>query len=217
MKYKNLIFDFDGVLAESVHIKTQAFYKLYVPYGKKVAEKVVKHHNANCGMSRFEKFPYYHKTFLNIDLSERDVENLSNNFSKLVIDAVVDADEVPGALWFLQKYLNESKYWIVSATPTDEINEIAEKRGISDFFKSIYGSPEEKSSIVKSIIKNNELKDYETVFFGDALSDYNAAKSNNIDFMLRQTKGNKIIFQEYTGLIHFNDFHELKRILQRIN
>jgi len=67
MKYKNIIFDFDGVLAESVHIKTQAFYKLYEPFGVNVAEKVVQHHKANGGMSRFEKFPYYHKILLNKD------------------------------------------------------------------------------------------------------------------------------------------------------
>ena len=41
MKYKNIIFDFDGVLAESVHIKTHAFYLLYKQFGKEIAEKVV--------------------------------------------------------------------------------------------------------------------------------------------------------------------------------
>jgi len=205
------------VLAESFHIKTQAFYQLYEKYGKEIAEKVVRHHKENGGMSRFEKFPYYHKTFLNIGLDENGIEKLSDEFSKIVVDAVVDADEVPGALWFLNKYQQVSKYWIASATPTNEINRIAEKRGISDYFISIYGSPENKSSIVSNIINKNRLKNSETIFFGDAMSDYIAAKDNNIDFMLRQTKGNKIIFQEYTGLIRFNDFHELKRILQRIN
>ena len=87
MKYKNIIFDFDGVLAESVQIKTQAFYSLYVRYGKEIADQVVIHHKENGGMSRFEKFSYYHKTFLGIDLSKNDVQILSADFSKLVIDA----------------------------------------------------------------------------------------------------------------------------------
>ena len=85
MEFNNLIFDFDGVLAESVHIKTHAFYKLYEKYGNEIAEKVVKHHKANGGMSRFDKFPYYHKTFLNIELTNEDIEILSNNFSNMVI------------------------------------------------------------------------------------------------------------------------------------
>jgi len=213
MKYKNIIFDFDGVLAESVHIKTQAFYSMYVGYGEEIADQVVIHHKGNGGMSRFEKFPYYHKTFLDIDLSKKDVQILSADFSKLVIDSVVDADEVLGALWFLKKYQNQCKFWIVSATPMDEINEIAYRRGISEYFIKIYGAPESKSSIAKNIINENQLINSETVFFGDALSDYNAANNNNIDFVLRTTDDNFSLFQNYNELIRYSDFYELKKLL----
>jgi len=217
MKYKNIIFDFDGVLAESVHIKTQAFYSMYVRYGKEIANQVIIHHKENGGMSRYEKFPYYHKTFLDIDLSTKDVQTLSADFSKMVIDSVVDSDEVSGALWFLKKYQNKCNYWIVSATPTEEINEIAKRRKISEYFMQIYGSPEKKSSIVKNIINETGLIIDETVFLGDATSDYNAAKDNNIDFMLRQTDENQSLFNRYNRIIRFHDFHELETILKGIN
>jgi len=217
MKYKDIIFDFDGVLAESVHIKTEAFYHLYERYGKDISEKVVEHHKANGGMSRFEKLSYYHKTFLNIDLNKNDIEKLCDDFSNLVIDRVVNADEVPGALQFLKKYQKVSNYWIASATPTDEINEIARRREMSDYFISIYGSPEKKSSVVNRIINENDLVNNEIVFFGDAMSDYKAAKDNNINFMLRQTDENQSLFYDHTGLICFNDFYELDSILEKIN
>jgi len=201
-------------LAESVHIKTQAFYKIYEQYGKNIAEKVVAHHESNGGMSRFEKFPYYHKAFLDIDLSKNDVEVLSADFSKLVIDSVVDTDEVSGALWFLNKYKRVSKYWIASATPTDEINEIAKKRGIADYFIRIYGSPNNKKEIVKNILKENNLKHNETVFLGDAMSDFKGAQENNIDFMLRLTKENEGLFVKYSAIMRFIDYYQLDRILQ---
>ena len=54
------VFDFDGVLADSVNIKTLAFYELYKEYGGSISSKVVEHHEANGGMSRFDKFKYYH-------------------------------------------------------------------------------------------------------------------------------------------------------------
>lgn len=201
------------MLAESVHIKTQAFYELYEQYGKDIAEKVVAHHIANGGMSRFEKFPYYHKAFLNIDLSKNDIEKLSNVYSKMVVDTVVEADEVPGATWFLNKYHKVSHYWIVSATPTDEINEIAKRREISEYFIKIYGSPEKKIPIVTNIINEHELVTNETVFLGDAMSDFKAATNNNIDFILRQCNNNYILFREYPEIISFNDFYELEKIL----
>ena len=59
-KSELLIFDFDGVLANSVEVKTRAFALLYKPYGEKVVEKVLEHHTANEGISRFDKISYYH-------------------------------------------------------------------------------------------------------------------------------------------------------------
>ena len=46
-----ILFDFDGVIADSVHVKTEAFAKIYEPYGKEVVNRVVTHHIANGGVS----------------------------------------------------------------------------------------------------------------------------------------------------------------------
>jgi len=208
MKYKNIIFDFDGVLAESVHIKTQAFYKMYEPFGVNVAEKVVQHHKTNGGMSRFEKFPFYHKTFLNLDLNNNDIESLTTMFSNIVVLDVINSNEVRGATWFLKKYSNENK-WIVSATPKDEIRKIIKKRNMDNHFIKVYGSPDRKTSIVEKIINENCLIRDETIFLGDALSDYNAATENDIDFALRKTPENKKLFSKNPNLIRFIDFYEL--------
>ena len=56
---KNIIFDYDGTIADSVNIKTEAFAELYRNYGKDIESKVVKYHLNNGGVSRFEKFKYY--------------------------------------------------------------------------------------------------------------------------------------------------------------
>ena len=62
---KGIIFDFDGVIAESVQVKSDSFAALYKPYGLDIVKKVVEHHEANGGMSRFYKFRLYHESFLN--------------------------------------------------------------------------------------------------------------------------------------------------------
>ena len=38
---KNIFFDFDGVIAESVSAKTEAFREMYLPYGIDIANQVV--------------------------------------------------------------------------------------------------------------------------------------------------------------------------------
>ena len=62
---KAIIFDFDGVIVESINVKKEAFEKLYQKYGDEIVYKVIAHHMANGGMSRFEKInPQQTKLFI---------------------------------------------------------------------------------------------------------------------------------------------------------
>ena len=77
MRYNNIkaiIFDFDGVISESVNVKTKTFAKLYLKYGKEISEKVVDHHLLNGGISRFVKFQLYHEKFLGIKLNNQQIK-----------------------------------------------------------------------------------------------------------------------------------------------
>ena len=69
-----VFWDFDGVIKDSVPVKTEAFRKLFLSYGADITDKVVKHHLANGGVSRFKKIPYYFKEYIGKD-SKTIVEN----------------------------------------------------------------------------------------------------------------------------------------------
>ena len=60
-KYDLIFWDFDGVIKESVSVKTDAYLELFRPYGSDVCKQVKNHHLANGGMSRFDKIPLYLK------------------------------------------------------------------------------------------------------------------------------------------------------------
>ena len=45
-KYELVFWDFDGVIKESVSVKTDAFVDLFRPFGSDVCEQVRKHHLA---------------------------------------------------------------------------------------------------------------------------------------------------------------------------
>ena len=92
--FQVILFDFDGVLAESMNVKTQAFAKLYEEYGSEIVEKVIKHHIENGGVSRYKKFQYYHKFFLGKELNKKELEGLAQKFSDIVINKVIESDWV---------------------------------------------------------------------------------------------------------------------------
>ena len=59
-----VVFDFDGVLAESVDVKTRAYALLFQDEGGDVVRQVVDFHLKNGGVSRFEKFRCYYSDIL---------------------------------------------------------------------------------------------------------------------------------------------------------
>jgi len=67
---KAIIFDFDGVLVESVDIKTKAFAGLFEHEGDSIVRRVVAYHIKNAGVSRFEKFRHIYKEMLDRELTE---------------------------------------------------------------------------------------------------------------------------------------------------
>lgn len=215
MKIKNIFFDFDGVIAESVNVKTRAFYQMYEKFGKDIAEKVVAHHKSHGGMSRFEKFKLYHKNFLNIDLTEDQIHDLASRFSGLVKQGVIDAPEVPGVRDFLEKYHRIMNFWIISGTPTDEIRDIVKQKNMGHFFKECFGSPRKKNDWVKELMKQYHLQKTATVFVGDAKSDYQAALDNEIGFILRETPEGQSIFQDI-NVPRFSTFPRFERILEML-
>ena len=98
-QFSAIIFDFDGVIAESVEIKTEAFRDMYAPYGKEVSDKVVDHHLKNGGMSRFEKIPFYHRSFLGKDLSKSQIVDLGKHLAMQVAASSplsIDKDDLDG-------------------------------------------------------------------------------------------------------------------------
>ncbi len=202
---KAIIFDFDGVIAESVQVKTDAFSELYSSYGKNVVEKIIKHHEANGGISRFEKIKYYHKTFINIVLTEREIKALAERFSELVVNKVIEAPYIPGSLEFIDRNYEKYKQFISTGTPTEEIKQILIAKKINHYFTGVFGSPEKKINHINQILSTYNLKSNEVIFIGDSNTDLEAAKKTNICFILVKNKFNVELAQDYNGHI-INDF-----------
>jgi beta-phosphoglucomutase-like phosphatase (HAD superfamily) len=182
MKYKAYIFDFDGVLADSVEVKTKAFAKLFDKYGKTVQNKVVEHHLNHGGMTRVEKFKLYFKEFLKKPLTELGLQKLCDEFSGIVVDQVVSAPEIDGAEEFVRNKCQMAPCFVNSATPDIEIKEIIRRRGCSEYFVEVLGSNYSKTENLTHILKKYHIEPERSVFFGDATSDYQAAINCGVTF-----------------------------------
>ena len=205
---KGIIFDFDGVIAESVQIKTDAFAELYEPYGKEIVKKVIGHHEANGGISRYEKIKLYHESFLRKAIKKEEILELTNQFSELVLDKIINAPYVPGALEYIQICYEEYKLFISTGTPTEEIKQILRGRKIIQYFTNVYGSPDKKNIHINNILSTYGISSNELIFYGDSKSDFDAAVNANIAFVLIKNSFDKKLTDTYRGEI-INNFKGL--------
>lgn len=196
---KGIIFDFDGVIAESVQVKTDAFSSIYKPYGKDVVDKVVNHHLENGGISRFEKIKFYHENFLKTSITFNEISKLADNFSKIVVKKVVASSYVPGVLEYIKNSYKKYTLFISTGTPTKEIKKILELRKINNYFTNVYGSPETKNTHIKKLQLKYKLNSNELIFYGDSSSDLNAAKKANINFILVKNIHNNRLSSSFEG------------------
>lgn len=221
---KAIIFDFDGVLVESVDIKTKAFTKLFKTEGKDIVEKIVDYHLKNAGVSRFEKIRYIYKNILNRDLSEKTFDYLCQQFSHLVVNEVINAPFIKGAKEFLDNYSKSYQCFVASATPENEIKEIINRRNMDRYLKGVYGAPQKKEDIVREILavssvlspQPSSLNPQSFVYVGDALSDYRAAIANQVNFIAMINSDNKALFKDI-DCIKIEDLSTLKYILDKLD
>lgn len=176
-------FDFDGVLADSVEVKTRAFAMLFEPYGSEIVSQVVDHHRRHGGMTRVEKFRYYYKEFIKETLTDEILTDLCLQFSQLVVDEVVKSPEIRGAKAFLTKWHDHIPCFVISATPDDEIRVIIRRRGLEGFFQEVLGSSASKSENLKTLLDKYGFEPARCIFFGDAESDYRAARNYGVEFV----------------------------------
>jgi len=211
---KAIIFDFDGVILESLDVKTEAFKRLYKPHGSSISNKVAEHHIANGGVSRYEKIKIYHKEYLGKDIDDNTLGEIAQHFSEMVVDEIIKVPFVGGAKQFIKDNYKRYLMFISSATPTKELKYICRKRKISKYFQGIFGSPNSKSKHISFIMDNWSLNNNEIVFIGDSSSDLNAAKTHNLTFIARVSSvSNNLLNEKYT----LNDLNKLDKIISIID
>ena len=210
MKYKHIIFDFDGVLVESNEIRFEGFRSLFKNYPNSQVNQLVDFAKANGGVSRYEKIKYFFNVVRNESLSNKEVSELASQFSRLVKQKVIDAKPVPGSIKFLSDHLSDFDFSIVSGSDEKELREVCKHRGLHSSFKQILGSPTPKEENIATLLKHFQWEKKSTVYIGDSNNDYDAAKINGISFIGRCSG---LVDWEHMNVKYITDLSSLAPLL----
>ena len=182
-KIKNILWDFDGVILDSMEIRDYGFSKIFEYYPKNLVEEFLKYHRLNGGLSRFHKIRYFYENILNEEISEDKIKAFTNKFTIIMKEELANKKYlIQESLKFIKLNHRNYNFHIVSGSENHELNFLCHKLDITEYFISINGSPTPKNDLVKNLLDKEQYKTNETILIGDSVNDYEAAKSNQIEF-----------------------------------
>jgi len=185
---KNIfIFDFDGVIVDSMISKGKSFCNLFDNLNAKDKKMIINYHLENGSLSREKKIRYIINNILKINLSNiekekfitRKVTNFKLEYEKMYLRIKL----VKGIKRYLN-YLNSlnKKIFIVSSAPLNEIRNICINNDILKYFHKIYDNKKTKNKHFNAILSSFNNNNLDMIYFGDSLFDFKVASFFNIDF-----------------------------------
>lgn len=182
-KYKNFLFDCDGVILDSNQIKSEGFRIALSNEDTKLVDQFLDYHKDNQGIDRYNKIKFFLSEIKKVEYCDKDFNFIIKKYSDYCLKELVRAPLVQGITEFLE-YLKQEKRncFVVSGSDQVELREIFRVKGLDSYFSGIYGSPETKIMILNKLFQDDLIND-SSIFYGDAKSDMLAAENHSIEFI----------------------------------
>jgi HAD superfamily hydrolase (TIGR01549 family) len=208
-----IIFDFDGVIVDSVDIKGEAFCHLFRQQPEEIRQQIADLHANHAGMTRHEKFKIICQEFLNQPATAADLERLSAEFSRFCVEKIISTAYIRGAFEFISKHHTDYDLYVASSAPESELKEIVNRRGIDGFFKGVFGTPRKKAEICREIMQMGKLAPEHVAFIGDSITDLEAATQCGTHFIGRVDHNSKDLLCSEPLKIKLSDLTNLNEVL----
>jgi phosphoglycolate phosphatase-like HAD superfamily hydrolase len=187
MALELVVFDCDGVLLESVEVKTRAFARTVEEHGPAAVGRMLEYHAAHGGVSRFRKFEWFCTEVLGRPARQEDLQAMGERFARLAFEEVMAAPCVPGALETVEALHGRVPLYVASGAPHDELNTVLSARGLAARFDGVFGSPPHKTQLLADILERTGAAATRTVMVGDSSTDLEAATACGTLFFGRGT------------------------------
>jgi phosphoglycolate phosphatase-like HAD superfamily hydrolase len=182
-KYKVILWDFDGVIMDSMPVRDHGFEQVLASFPKEQVELLMKFHRSNGGLSRYVKFRYFFEQIRNEPITEEQVNEYAQKFSSIMITELINAALlISDTVTFIEGNATNFRMHIVSGSDEQELKFICNQLGLDKYFKSLHGSPANKTLLIQSILEKEKYDKKEMVLVGDSGNDYDAASNHGIDF-----------------------------------
>jgi len=182
--YKTILWDFDGVIMDSMPVRDKGFEVVLQKYPQEQVSLLMEYHRNNGGLSRYNKFRYFFEQIRKEDVTDDKIKTLAEEFSTVMLQNLLDSKLlIEESLNFIKENYLKYNMHVVSGSDGNELRYICQCLNLSKYFRSINGSPTPKNELVKILLAEYQYKIEDTCLIGDSFNDLEAAEINNIDFV----------------------------------
>lgn len=180
---RTLLYDFDGVVIDSMAIRELGFRRLFAEFPERAVDRLLEFHRENGGLSRYVKIRHFFEEIQRAHISDEQVRQYADAFSEMMRRELSDPKYlIAETVDFIRGNQHRLDFHLVSGSDQRELRYLCGRLGISDAFISIHGSPTPKIELVAGLLAEFGCSRSETALVGDSMNDYDAAVANNISF-----------------------------------
>ncbi len=184
--WKALVFDFDGVIVESVGIKDEAFRRIFAGHPDRI-EEIMAYHRSRNAVIRYEKFRHIVTRILGGAYDAETAADLAARYRGFVLERIRVCPFVPGARELLEAWAGRVPMYLASVNPIEDIEELLEARGLRRFFVGLYPYPWRKAEALREIVRRTGGGPRAVAFIGDSPEDGDAAREAGTVFFGRDS------------------------------
>lgn len=174
-KIQSVVFDFDGVLVQSNAIKRRLFFEVFGAHG--IAAPLVEAAllRAENGDRRAIAAAAAAGVGLTGAAAREWIETAVRDYSRRCEDSVTACPSCDGAEQVLDELAACMPVYLNSATPTEALLRVVERRGWARYFTGVFGRPGTKDGHLRRVLDLERLSAQQVLFAGDRQGDYRAA------------------------------------------
>src|SRR5690606_26813249 len=157
-------------------VRNRGFELVLKEFPQQEVAQLMQFHLNNGGLSRYVKFRYFFEKIRNETISAEEVNKWASIFSDIMKSELVNPELlITDSLNFVKDNYQNYEMHIISGSDQEELRYLCENMGLSNYFKSINGSPTPKIQLVKNVLKEYNYSAVDTILIGDSRNDYEAA------------------------------------------
>ncbi|MEH6443031.1 MAG: HAD hydrolase-like protein [Oceanospirillaceae bacterium] len=202
-----LLFDYDGVIADSMEIKNLA-YKYSLSKFNIPSQVIDRVQLLNAGLSRYKVLEAIYHEWTGLVIPSETLEEVSRLFDSKDKELEKNITIYEDAIQFIKKSSIFYQLILITGIRQAVIERSLKNNGLINYFEEIKGSPTNKEDHLTNFINERKIYPPNCFFLGDGLVDQKAAEKCNIKFIGVDRGKASFIVKSFTHVIQ--SFSEIK-------